>query len=56
MKVGHKPKTPKEPCPECGQEYLKQSYEKVYTPEKKQKWIVIGKHCPAENCNYCRKE
>jgi hypothetical protein len=53
MKVGHKPKTPKEPCPECGQEYLMQTYERRVEGEK-QKWIVIGQHCPSKECRYYR--
>lgn len=61
MKVGTRRKSEidgtiktKEPCPKCKQEYLKQSYEKIYTGGK-QKWVVIGKHCPSTKCDYCRK-
>jgi hypothetical protein len=42
-------KKTKEVCPECEKEYLENLYVK-----KKKLLKVIGKYCPAENCNYHR--
>lgn len=41
----------KEICPDCKNEYLENLYVK-----KKGKLKVFGKHCPAENCKFIRRE
>ena len=41
----------KEVCPDCGKEYLENIYSK-----KKGKWKVIGKYCPAVECQFIRRE
>jgi hypothetical protein len=41
----------KEVCPNCEKEYLENLYVK-----KEGKLKVFGKYCPAENCNFIRRE
>jgi len=41
----------REVCPKCQVEYLGSIYCK-----KMGKWVKVGKYCPNDECEYCRKD